>query len=314
MRTEAILLIRCNCFEMWWPGTELNRRRQPFQGCALPPELPGHVSKPADPPRATRVVRFTPIVAGLPTECTSSLSNACGTFLIIAMAASSLNVEDRDRRCRLRFRWNLSLRVLGSGPVETGQTPYNTTAAGNSGFGLLSSRRRAVLSQPRRELRLLLRLQIDAVVDAFDRLPVGPLRRLDLVSGVKIRDLVAHVSVAEAAGRSDNLGAGKRSASFLHRIPVRENEVPGQFLSGRISHHARYQPQRILRANLGRDRVVQRSLQKLRVAELGQGVEVHVVLLWGLGVFQRGHQPGIERLVAVQCCEPECSAGYLAIH
>src|ERR1700731_2002494 len=32
-----------NCFEMWWPGTELNRRRQPFQGCALPPELPGHV-------------------------------------------------------------------------------------------------------------------------------------------------------------------------------------------------------------------------------------------------------------------------------
>src|ERR1700733_2882635 len=27
----------------WWPGTELNRRRQPFQGCALPPELPGHI-------------------------------------------------------------------------------------------------------------------------------------------------------------------------------------------------------------------------------------------------------------------------------
>ena len=25
----------------WWPGTELNRRRQPFQGCALPTELPG---------------------------------------------------------------------------------------------------------------------------------------------------------------------------------------------------------------------------------------------------------------------------------
>ena|ERR1700674_2914525 len=26
----------------WWPGTESNRRRQPFQGCALPTELPGH--------------------------------------------------------------------------------------------------------------------------------------------------------------------------------------------------------------------------------------------------------------------------------
>src|SRR5208337_1525474 len=31
MRTEAILLIGRNCFEMWCPGTELNRRRQPFQ-------------------------------------------------------------------------------------------------------------------------------------------------------------------------------------------------------------------------------------------------------------------------------------------
>src|ERR1700720_2402183 len=27
---------------LWWPGTESNRRRQPFQGCALPTELPGH--------------------------------------------------------------------------------------------------------------------------------------------------------------------------------------------------------------------------------------------------------------------------------
>src|SRR5258708_5382363 len=28
--------------KLWWPGTESNRRRQPFQGCALPTELPGH--------------------------------------------------------------------------------------------------------------------------------------------------------------------------------------------------------------------------------------------------------------------------------
>jgi hypothetical protein len=27
--------------ELMWPGTESNRRRQPFQGCALPTELPG---------------------------------------------------------------------------------------------------------------------------------------------------------------------------------------------------------------------------------------------------------------------------------
>jgi hypothetical protein len=36
------LRISSNLLKTWWPGTELNRRRQPFQGCALPPELPGH--------------------------------------------------------------------------------------------------------------------------------------------------------------------------------------------------------------------------------------------------------------------------------
>ena len=29
----------------WWPGTESNRRRRPFQGRALPTELPGQVVK-----------------------------------------------------------------------------------------------------------------------------------------------------------------------------------------------------------------------------------------------------------------------------
>src|SRR5229473_8073522 len=40
---------------MWWPGTELNRRRQPFQGCALPPELPGHFLRALCPHVSIRV-------------------------------------------------------------------------------------------------------------------------------------------------------------------------------------------------------------------------------------------------------------------
>ena len=31
----------CKLLKTWWPGTELNRRRRPFQGRALPTELPG---------------------------------------------------------------------------------------------------------------------------------------------------------------------------------------------------------------------------------------------------------------------------------
>ena len=28
-------------YDKWWPGTESNRRHKPFQGSALPTELPG---------------------------------------------------------------------------------------------------------------------------------------------------------------------------------------------------------------------------------------------------------------------------------
>ena len=37
IRTSTV----CKSLKRWWPGTESNRRRQPFQGCALPTELPG---------------------------------------------------------------------------------------------------------------------------------------------------------------------------------------------------------------------------------------------------------------------------------
>src|SRR5215467_7809347 len=75
------------CFEMWWPGTELNRRRQPFQGCALPPELPGHVSRPAA--WACEDVRFNPILAGQTTGTTTI--GSVWTLSIIATDGISLN-------------------------------------------------------------------------------------------------------------------------------------------------------------------------------------------------------------------------------
>ena len=76
-----------NCFEMWWPGTELNRRRQPFQGCALPPELPGHVSKPQS--AACEDSPLQPDVGGTNDR---SQRKACGTHSIIATVPLSLNV------------------------------------------------------------------------------------------------------------------------------------------------------------------------------------------------------------------------------
>src|SRR5438309_9645388 len=56
----------CKFFRLWWPGTELNRRRQPFQGCALPPELPGHSSKACQDEPSAKLPQHAGTGKGLP--------------------------------------------------------------------------------------------------------------------------------------------------------------------------------------------------------------------------------------------------------
>ena len=67
---------------MWWPGTELNRRRQPFQGCALPPELPGHFLRTSGTALSTKrlpavfAVHWALLLGGMPR---SKTADALGT-------------------------------------------------------------------------------------------------------------------------------------------------------------------------------------------------------------------------------------------
>jgi hypothetical protein len=67
----------------WWPGTELNRRRQPFQGCALPPELPGHflthTTLSAKLPAADLAAYCALSLGGKPRSKTADALGPCGT-------------------------------------------------------------------------------------------------------------------------------------------------------------------------------------------------------------------------------------------
>src|SRR5215468_7326151 len=86
---------------MWWPGTELNRRRQPFQGCALPPELPGHVPRTAAV--GLRGLSTSAALVGGP--ATGKSRKVCGTLSIITTGSLSLNVAvDPNAACRRRPR------------------------------------------------------------------------------------------------------------------------------------------------------------------------------------------------------------------
>jgi hypothetical protein len=74
----------CKSLKTWWPGTELNRRRQPFQGCALPPELPGHV-----PPRRTslgRTLDAAMTLARLPKDKAAKTESVRGGLIITTTA------------------------------------------------------------------------------------------------------------------------------------------------------------------------------------------------------------------------------------
>ncbi|MCU1300447.1 MAG: hypothetical protein JWQ87_731 [Candidatus Sulfotelmatobacter sp.] len=107
---------------MWWPGTELNRRRQPFQGCALPPELPGHVFE-------TRRGNAGCEDCSPDTDCcrianrTNCVVEPVRTILIIAMAASSLNLGNRRGRDCSSLE-TIKMQGIAEGqPEDTGSPP-----------------------------------------------------------------------------------------------------------------------------------------------------------------------------------------------
>src|SRR5450755_3571442 len=59
--TETLMSLATNKLLIpWWPGTESNRRRQPFQGCALPTELPGRQSAIVTDAAASRPSKTSP--------------------------------------------------------------------------------------------------------------------------------------------------------------------------------------------------------------------------------------------------------------
>jgi hypothetical protein len=127
---------------IWWPGRELNPRRQPFQGCALPPELPGHV-RPATS-QVCRTVRFEQIVAGVPANHYLQSEQLNRTLPIITTTPHSLNARARatlDRRTpctasgfppgRLIALSPKSKRIfLKSAPPETRPRSFSRTQSG----------------------------------------------------------------------------------------------------------------------------------------------------------------------------------------
>ena len=171
-----------------------------------------------------------------------------------------------------------------------------------------------MLSQPRRQLRFLLRLQIDAVVNALNGLFVSTLRRSDFVSGEKLRHLVARCRVTENAGRSYDLRTGKRTTSFFHFTPMLANEIPCQLLACRIPHHAGDNAQRILRSDVGRNRKVQRALQQSLIRELRKREQIPVVFLRRLRILQRGHYLVVVCRIAIERGQSQSAARQFAIH
>ena len=75
----------CKLLILWWSGTESNRRRQPFQGCALPDRLPGRKWQSITPFR--NVLHCIVLVERKPVGRCSG--NAAGIVKLPSLQASS---------------------------------------------------------------------------------------------------------------------------------------------------------------------------------------------------------------------------------
>src|ERR1022692_2857161 len=97
----------CKSLILWWPGTELNRRRQPFQGCALPAELPGHDAR-VRKETMLRQLNYNNAAAVAPnasSEQTSPVAARAKTCTPMVLAGSMAGrgaeiVTVRDKHCR----------------------------------------------------------------------------------------------------------------------------------------------------------------------------------------------------------------------
>ena len=102
----------------WWPGTELNRRRQPFQGCALPPELPGHVFRLRLCAGSEFGIWQNPSQRLGSPGCWLGAST-CGSLKIITIVVDSLNARQVESRGEAP-----QLREIGSGTTQPDRLWY----------------------------------------------------------------------------------------------------------------------------------------------------------------------------------------------
>ena len=104
--------------KMWWPGTESNRRRQPFQGCALPTELPGRITHCRDRPEILSTTVAAPKALPAPDASNSLIRRRFGPGLQTTIPSGGTPAG------LLPSRYQTAARPLPDPCRAAGQPPY----------------------------------------------------------------------------------------------------------------------------------------------------------------------------------------------
>jgi hypothetical protein len=111
-------LVAAKLFRMWWPETGSNRRRQPFQGCALPAELSGQLVRVPDV-GCLHYSLALKIIACSQTDCSCSSwsavdfsTSACRLFPCASMVTIAGKLF--TRRCHMASGIPNSIRFTSS--------------------------------------------------------------------------------------------------------------------------------------------------------------------------------------------------------
>ncbi len=161
-----------------------------------------------------------------------------------------------------------------------------------SGLGLII--RRALLAQPLRQMARLLRFQVEAIANLFDRQMQRVLRRRNFVAGKKSLHLVPQVSFAERSGGLHQLYGVELARRLPHFLPMRLQKIPSKPLPGGVLHHGGDQFGDILAADVGSQGKSESAREQFGIAESGQRVEQNVIFLGRGRLLQTAHDLVIE--------------------
>src|SRR5580704_7695569 len=159
-----------------------------------------------------------------------------------------------------------------------------------------------MLPKPRLQERLLMRANVDANVDLFQRQFQLALGRRNPVLGEELSYFITPACIAEDAGVLYHGSIGIVAEFSFDLGPVLADEIPSNLAPSGVFHHRTDHLGRILRPHDGGDCEIKSARQQGGIAEEAQHLAVQEKFVLSLYLGEVSQNSVVERSIAFSCC------------